>query len=219
MLDWVTRQAQGALGWFTGAASNLWNEIVSFVWGVVHGVIGWLEGLFGIVSAAWGYFEEAIDFVAHYIEQFAGAAAHFISDLVNHVLPSLWRWIEHAVSSVWHSVKEVVKWAAGRIAHAVNLAEHLVSAAMKWVLQHVWHPLMGFVQDIYSKLRKWALAAWQLLTHPIKLAEIIFWPLWYVFEQLAPKVARRIGKWVAELVLHSLIKMVGVVEDILAAVF
>jgi hypothetical protein len=217
-LDWLGEAADGAYGWVKGQLEALWHRVVHFVYGVVHGITGWLIGLFGVVLWAWNHLVEAVTFVAEGIAEWASEVGSFLWTLVSHTIPHIFKSIAHAVKQAWHWVENAVKWAAKHIAHLAKQAWHWVENALKWVNNHVLRPLEHLAAYVWHHLTKWAHDAWYLVTHPLKLAELLFWPLWYVFEQVAWKVARKIGKWLAELVLHNLVRMVNVVEDIVAAV-
>jgi hypothetical protein len=217
-IGWLGDRASEAWGTVTGAASSLWHKVVHFVHGVVHGVVGWLLGIFGYVVWAWGHLLSAVTALWRSLEHIAGEIAGWVVTFVTHTLPSIWQHIERAVKSAWHWVERAVKWAAEHIAHLAKQAWHWVENAIKWVIHHVARPIWAWIKHVGAHILHWAHTAWNLLTHPIKLAELLFWPLWFFFEKIAFKVARRIGRWMAELVLHNLIKLVHLVEDVLAGV-
>jgi phage-related protein len=218
MFEWIGQAASNAWGWVSGGAASLWHKVVHLVHDVVHGVIGWLESLFHIVSGAWAWMLGAASTVEHAIAEAAEAVGGWIWAFVTHTLPSIWRKIEHAVQSAWHWVENAVKWAARHIAYLAKKAWHWVENAIKYVYHHFIRDIWRWIKHTGQHILHWAHTAWYLVTHPLKLAELLFWPLFAFFERVAWKIARKVGKWLAELVLQNLIKLVHLVEDIVAAV-
>jgi hypothetical protein len=217
-LEWVGEQAESAWNTVSGAATGLWHHIVSFVHTVVHGAIGWVVGIFGVVVWAWNHLLSAATALWRSLENIVGEIAGWIVTFVTHTLPSIWRHIERVAQSAWHWVENAVKWASTHIARLAHTAWHWVENAVKWVVVHVARPIWAWIKHVGHQILEWAHFAWHLLTHPLQLAEVIFWPLWFFFEKVAWKVARKIGQWLAELVLHNLVRLVNLVEDIVAAV-
>ncbi len=215
-LEWLQEGAEWAWGQVSGAAESLWHKVVHWVWGIIHGVVGWVEGFWGLIERAWGWLTEAIDFVVHEIEAFAGTVAHLFWVFVNHVIPSIWKWIAYHAKQAWHWVENAVKWAASHIARLAAEAWHWVEGAVKWVTNHVLRPLEKLASYVWNHLTQWAHEAWYLVTHPAKLADLLFWPLWYVFEHSAWSIGRKIGQWLAELVWHNTLRLIGAVEGIIA---
>lgn len=218
MLGWIGRTAEAGWNWVTGAAGFLWHKVVHFVYGVVHGVIGWLEGFWGVIKSAWGAVSSAVTALWKTIEAFATEAANFLYTLVTHTIPSVFKKIAHAAVQAWNWVENAVKWAAKHISHAVQQAWHWVQNAIKWVHHNLISPIWTWIKHTGQHILHWAHDAWSLITHPAKLAEILFWPMWWFFTHVAWKVARKIGVWVTELVLHNLVRMVNLVEGIIADV-
>lgn len=218
MFDWVYNTAKGAFGWVTGAGELVWNEVVSFVYGVVHGVVGWLEGFFGIIANAWHFIEEVAEFIGRTAEAAFGAISHWISDFVNHTLPSIWKWISHALEWAEHHVRKLGEWALEHIEHVAKLAWHWVEGAKNWVIHHVWRPLEHLANYVWHILTHWAHTAWWAVTHPAKLADVLFWDLVHLVQRYVWRLARQLGQWVTELVLANVMRFVHLVEDILAAV-
>lgn len=218
MLNWIYNTAKGAFGFVTGSLETFWNEMVSFVWGVVHGVIGWLEGFFGVILKAWNFLGEVAEFVGRIGEAAFGAITHWISDFVNHTLPSIWKWISHAIQWAEHHISQLATWAYNHISNAVKSAWHWVEGAKTWVLHHVWRPLEHLATYVWHHLTQWAHTAWWAVTHPAKLANLVFWDLVNLVQRNAWKLARQFGQWVTELVMANILRFVHLAEDIIAAV-
>lgn len=217
-LEWIGEQAEGAWNAVAGAAEDLWHKVVHFVFGVIHGITGWLVGLFGVVIWAWNHLVAAAEVIGAAVAEAVGEAASFLWTLAVHTIPSIWRHIEAAAIRAWHWVEHAVAWAAKHIAHLAAQAWHWVENALKWVTHHVLRPLERLAAYVWDHLTRWAHLAWYLVTHPAKLAEILLWPLVSAAEQIAWQLARRFGEWLAKLVLHNMVKVAHLVEDVLAAI-
>lgn len=217
-LEWVGQQAENAWNAVTGAAAGLWHKVVSLVHTIVHGAVGWILGIFGWVGWAWGHLVEGAEALWQGITELVSEVAGWVIDFVTHTLPEIWHKIEHAAKAAWNWVENAVKWAAKHIAHLAVEAWDWVENALKWVRDHVLRPLEHLLAYVWDHLTRWALFAWHLLTHPLKLAEIVFWPLFKFFEHVAWDVAKKIGEWLALIVLHSMVKIVHLVESIIADV-
>lgn len=106
---------------------------------------------------------------------------------------------------------------AGLAAAASQLHADMV-ALIKWILLTVVAPILLSLKVLGEQMIKWAFAAFDLLTHPPRLAGILFWPLFGVFALDPWTIGRQIGDWLVKLVYQNMLKSATLFEQILADV-
>ena len=121
---------------------------------------------------------------------------------------------------------EIFHWANNYISYVSKKADGIRNQAWIWVtaltfmVVHVIVPLlMRLITTLATQMRDWAFVAFDLVTHPLKLSNILFWPLVSVFQVNPFAIGRIIGDWVLKLVLHEFVKSSQLVEEIITDIF
>lgn len=121
---------------------------------------------------------------------------------------------------------EIFHWANNYIGYVINRVNSVRNQAWLWivgltfmVVHVIVPPIMVLLHTLADQMLKWAYFAWYLLTHPPKLADILFWPLFAVFKVNPFAIGRTIGDWALKLVLAEFIKSSQLVEEIITDVF
>lgn len=115
-------------------------------------------------------------------------------------------------SAYWHDhLWRYITWVADRIYYMIN-------SLTRWVENSVYKPLFAKVVLLGQQMKDWAYFSYELLSHPPKLADLTFWPLFGVFQQNPFTIGRTIGDWVAKLVYSQTVRSITLVEQIITDV-
>lgn len=210
----------GILGWIedhtVGYLRAGWQGAVGLVKDAVHALAAWVGGIISHVGGAWDFMVDGATALYHGLNWLGSEVYGTLSWVARVAIPDLARWTAGEVSALVGRIVAVLRWTAGQVADLVGRIAHAVASLTQWVVAHVWTPLIGYVRDIYAKLKQWAYTAWFYVTHPDKLAGL----LWrYVVVEIAAGfdwAARYIGHFVVITFLNNLTRLVGFVESFLA---
>lgn len=208
------------LGWIEdhtlGYLDRGWQYAVGLVKDAVHAVTSYVQTIFGHVGDAWEAMVAGAVAVRHALNWFASETAAGFDRVFLHWIPTIFRWAAARVAAVASDVASLAKWAAGAVGGLIARIAHAVASITRWVLDHIWTPIVGWIKDIYQKLKEWAYAAWYLVTHPQRLASL----LWrYVVLEIvggADWVVSQLGHIFVRVFLANLPRLVGFVESFFA---
>lgn len=120
----------------------------------------------------------------------------------------------------------IEQWAQRNFTYVMKRLGEVRSEAWGWIValtflvKDVLFPLlMRLITTLATQMRDWAFVAWDLVTHPPKLANILFWPLFAVFKLNPFAIGRTIGDWALKLVLSEFIRSSQLVEEIVTDIF
>lgn len=209
MLSWVSKVLKQAKGDVSAAAHHL-------IYTLLHGVTGILHALFGNVEKEWKRLWSIALSFDHGLWYFVRAVGHGLHHILCVMIPHLATWIWGVIVGLAKEVEKFVKWMLSKVDYILKLIDHEIDALRDWVLQHIWDPLFGYIKDLYDKLTKWAYTAWYYITHPQKLADLLFWYLWNTFTRQIDSALLRMGDWLTRWFLANVIKAAAIVETIIA---
>lgn len=211
MFDWVKDFVERWAGQVAAPVRDL-------VHWAVHALAGVVYAVFGNVGSAW----HDVFAAARWIESTATDLVHWIVThltwLIKHAIPALgqlilhyWRDALNFATSLYHDLQRGLQQLTG-------LARRWVDDALAWVHDHVWAPLVADAKQLRNDLLKWGFFAYDLLTHPARLAGILVLPLIAAAEAVFWQIAAPAGEFALRLVLANARRFAQLAETILTAV-
>lgn len=197
---------------------NIGGDVTRWVRDLIHGVFGWLTSAFGHVGDAWHDIFGSASAIWLSVEHFGLANLAVLWHIINKQIPRVFEWafnhfkqLLDFANRIWRDLNLWVKQLIARI-------EQAVANALKWVRDHVWVPLKAFIDGILKWIHDRGEVLWFYITHPDKLASLIFDALIALLERTAWDVGGKLGKFFLALIIHNLRHFVSLIEDILMAV-
>jgi hypothetical protein len=211
MLDWLFNTVYGLYGRVSGATKDLIHS-------VIRGLMGALNAVAGNMWAAWWDMVWASQVASSVIGWFGGGIYQNLEFIYNTMIRLIWENIRRLYAELAAAVVKLWNDTWALVWNLRTEAFGWVGWALDWVKKSVWDPLWWWVQDLYQKMRDWAYTAWYLVTHPDALADIMFWPLFWVFGRSAYPLARMIGDWLLRTALQNSVQSLELVEGIITDV-
>jgi len=121
------------------------------------------------------------------------------------------RWIKRIFVDLWHAIVWYYYL-------QLSILHRTFNDVTGWVVRDIWGPLKRFLDMTWCDLLKWGYTAWYYITHPDKLAALIFWYIVSLLEVNAWEAAKLLGTFVTALFLHNIRRVALLLEDIISAV-
>jgi hypothetical protein len=211
MLDWL----KGYVARWAGVVDSATRDLVHWA---VHALAGVVYAVFGNVGRAWHDLFTAYHWVRSTAADLVGWIVTHLTYIVKHDLPllahsilSYWRDALNFATSLYHAALRAVESLA-------KVARRWVDDAIGWVITHVYDPLLADARQLRSDLLKWGYTAWQIVTHPDRLAAIVGDALISWTEQQFWRIAGPVGTFALRIVVANLRKFVALAETIITAV-
>jgi hypothetical protein len=210
-------------GWlgsiFDWATNAVGGTVVPWIRDLIHGVWGWLSTLFGHVGNAWHDMFRAGKWIHLALAHFGLEALATVWDIIFKRLPKIVTWAWDHIQNLWHFATHIyrllLKWVENLI-HRIEVAIH---DAIMWVTIHIWRPLKADFLNAWHWITHEGARVFYYITHPDKLAELVFDSLLALLERESWAVSAKLGKFFLALIHHNLKRFVLLIEDILMAVF
>ena len=211
MLDWIAQ--------FIG----LWSAVVpqairDLIHWTVHALASVVYTVFGDVGKAWGMLWGAIHWVLTAELHFVQAVFDKFVAIIKHYFPALYKWAAAAIKLVDDYARFVWRELIAGIALVRAWVVTLINDVRLFVYRDVWLPLVGITKQLRADLLKWGYTAWYYITHPDKLAPLLFDPLITLLEVNAWRVGQRLGQFTLALIVHNARRVAQVAEAIITAV-
>lgn len=211
MLDWIA----GYVARWTGQVEQSTRDLVH--WGL-HALAGVVYAVFGNVGKAWSDVLTALKWAHREADSFAGYVVGHLAAIVTVDIPRLWSYATAAVKAL---EQLALRYYHAALA-AVQVAEHLAAAAVKsalvWVAAHVYDPLLARAKQLEADLLRWGYYAYQLVTHPDKLAAILLGSLIAFAEASFWRIAAPAGRFALRLIVAQLPAVLRLAEAVVTAV-
>ncbi len=211
MLDWIA----GYVGRWSGEVVDATRSLVQ--WGL-HALASVVYTVFGNVGKAWGNIIDTIADLYTEARNFATEVAHTLYWIVHlYVLP-----LVNRLTADFHTAltfaESVLKYA--RL--AIDAVNHALAAGLQdvrtWADRNIFAPLTAAIKTVEANLIKWGLFAYDLLTHPEKLAPLLIRALITAAEDIFWDIAAPIGEFAFRIVVKDLNRWLKLAETIIAAV-
>ncbi len=212
MFGWIGRIWQWGV-------SNVGDPVASWVHDFVRGIFGWLATLFGHIGEAWHAVFTVGVLLFHAAEAFGHAIWEEFYRLFVIALPRLIRWAGHELTLLGHAIRALYNRLVRDVINLYHHIAHAISGAIHWVVTHVYDPLKRDIVQAWDWITKRGELVFYYMTHPDKLAMLIFDSLLELLEREAWTVGRKLGRFFLSLVVHNLRQFVLLIEDIVMAVF
>ena len=207
-LSWVHGLFSGAgdivkeaLAWVEHAMALMWRALVH---------------VFSLVNDAWKHMVIAAQIVADLIYGVAHKLYVLAHWVVHTALPAVYRWIAHEAARLESLARSLVshlrEWAADLIRDLWSF----VNGIVPWVLDHVYKPLHDLATRALHWIEHEGYYAYNLLTHPDRLALLLLAPLWQAFLFVLRGSEQRIATWLLAGVYSAMVVTADIAEDILA---
>lgn len=211
MFDWIA-------GFVARWAASVPAAVRDLVHWSVHALAGVVYAVFGNVGGAWHKLFTALHWLYTSGYDLAKWLVTHISYLVKVWLPRL----EAAITAAWRDAlafaSRLYHDVLGRLDQLTRLARRWVDDAIAWVVTHVLDPLAADARQLRADLLKWGYFAYQLVTHPDRLAAIVGDALIAWAESQFWRLAGPVGQFVLRLLLANARKFAQLLETIVTAV-
>lgn len=200
---YIFQQQPGSLGDINNSLGDLATSLRTYFAGILNALLN-LAGSARDLRNQTGAFNQAVAGKLWWLYRWGFVAlrqqvfAKFLTDE---------RW-----ESQWHDR------IAGWIADVRSSLASDIASLIKWVTVAILIPFTLALHTLAKQMIEWAFAAWDLLTHPPRLAGILFWPLFGVLAADPWAVGRTIGDWLVKLVYQNMLRSVTLLEQIMADV-
>lgn len=211
MLNWIA-------GFVDRWRDRIGQDLRDLVHWTVHALAGVVYTVFGNVGRGWRHLWLAFEWLGRQATGFIAETYGWIRQIITTDLPWLWHILLSDIKGVLALIDRVYRTVAAAILAAVRYAESLVRGAIRWTVDHVWAPLKAYADAIYRDLLKWGYAAYQLVTHPDRLAVILLDAMIAAAEAAFWRIAGPAGRFALGLVLHNARRFALLLESIVAAV-
>lgn len=212
----------GLLSWIGGLAGRflgtVGQDVVNFVHWSIKGVIAIFGFVFHAVGRAWDDVGGAALNLYHYVGEFTRAVWWRLRYLFRVAIPRLFRWIGHEITRV---IKLLDHWVNRLLAFLRALRAWAVrefNAVRSWVITHIYRPLLRSLTAAWHWLEHEGAILWFYITHPDKLAALLFWHITDFLEANAYAAARRLGRFFLALFMANARRVAAVLEDIAHAI-
>lgn len=209
ILGWIDDHTLGYLG-------RGWQWAVQKVKEGLHALTSWIQTIVSHVGDAWDTMVDGFVAVRHALNWLASEVYGTLGWVIQSAIPGVYRWASGQLSTLAGRVQGLAQWAARTVAGLIDRIAHAAQAVQRWVTANVYRPLAGWVKDIYVKLREWAWTAWQLVTHPQRLAALVWRYIVIEIANGADWTAKWLGLFVVRVWLNNLPRLVGFVESFFA---
>lgn len=211
MFDWIA----GFVARWAGSVPSAVRDLVHWA---VHALAGVVYTVFGNVGGAWHLMFTVLHWLFTSGSDFVKWVVTHLTYLVKVWLPrieatalALWRDALAFATRLWHD-------AITRIEQLTQLARRWVDDAISWVVTHIWDPLTADIRQLRADLLAWGYFAYQLLTHPDRLAAIVGDALISWAESQFWRIAGPLGSFVLRLLLANARRFAQLLETIVTAV-
>lgn len=211
MFDWIA----GFVARWAGSVPAAVRDLVHWA---VHALAGVVYTVFGNVGGAW----HALFTAYHWV---LTSGTDFVKWVVTHLTYLIRTWlprIEATALALWHDAlafaSRLYHDVLSRLDQLARLARRWVDDAIAWVEVHVLDPLLADVAQLRADLLKWGYYAFQLVTHPDRLAAIVGDALISWAESQFWRIAGPLGSFVLRLLLVNARRFAQLLESIVTAV-
>lgn len=212
MFGWIDRI-------FNWGTANIGGAIIAWVRDFVRGVWGFIDTLFGHVGDAWHEIYMSGVRLVHGMETLGGDVYDALFRLFRIALPNLMAWIVRQITRIVNDILSLANRLATDVINLTKRIVHDVAAALQWVIVHVYDPLARDFLRAWNWITTRGEEVFYYISHPDKLAALIFDNLLALLEREAWSVGNKLGSFFLSLVIHNLQRFVTLLEDILMAVF
>lgn len=211
MLNWI----KGYTDRWTGAVGTEVRDLVH--WGL-HALAGVVYGVFGHVGKAWGELLAGLQWMHGQADQYVSWTLTHLHQLVIVDIPRL-------AGDALAGLQRALAWATSLYKLALAGLDRLradaqqwVRDALKWVQVNVYDPLLARIRQAESDLLKWGFYAYDLLTHPDRLAGLLIGPLVAAAEAAFWTLAGPLGTFALRLIVANTARLLALFEAIVMAV-
>lgn len=205
MLHWIHKVLHKARG-------HVGRQVHHLIYTLVHGAIGHIIAIFNQTRKGWRYLaRRTYDFEHHlwHLGQEIDDALHYAICVLARDMA---HWIIREIVYAWTGLRVLAKDTRRLDDYLKHLIHSLIDDVRDWALRHIWDPLWAWVQQLIAWAKDWAFTAWYYITHPEKLAALLFWYLIAYLERHIVDVIERVGEWALRWFIAHLMLVLHLVE-------
>jgi len=211
MWQWIAN----VTGW---GILNVGGTVSQWVRDIIHGLWGWLSSVFNHVGDAWSEIWQSGNAIWLSVQHFGLANLAVLWHIINKQIPRVFEWAFNHFKDLLAFANRIWRDLNQWVAQLIQRIKKAIDDLTRWVIVHVWTPLKNdFLQAWHWITTNGALVLFYI-THPDKLAALIFDSLIHLLEREAWNVAPVLGKFFLALILHNAKRFLILLEDIVSAV-
>lgn len=199
-------------------ANSVSDAIRAFVKFVIRGFYGYLHGLFSLAWDAWSFYWQMANILARGMSALANGLYSFGYRVIHGWIP----WLIDQITGFYHAAinfgESILQSLSHYISDVLNWAQQAINDVIRWVTDNVYNPLAHFISTALDWISKEGNTLWYYLTHPDKLAELLFDYLIALLESLAWDVGARLGKFFLSLVVRNIVQFATLIENVIDAI-
>jgi len=211
MWTWLGR----ILGW---AGDTIGGPVVTLIHDLIHGVWGWLSTLFGNVGLSWTTMFKAGAWLHRALENLGLQQLATVWHIIFTRIPAVVAWAWNHLQRLWIFATAIAKRLEHDVLALIARIGIAIDKALAWVRDHVYVPLHNLLIAAWQWITKRGELVFYYITHPDKLAALLFDSILALLEREAWAVGSKLGKFFLSLVTHNLRRFILLLEDILMAV-
>jgi hypothetical protein len=210
MLGWL----DSLVGVVTGTFSDIWKKVVS----LVKTVFSWVSAEIVILR---NDFESVYNDVIHLsdsIANFVYRTYNVFVQWVDKTFGDVLHWAEAEIGNVEKYAESIAAWAVKQLDSISKWVTGLFNQVESWVISKVWNPLWTSITSALNWIENEGAYAYDLLTHPDKLALLLIGYLWLSWLTLFKAYAKPIVSYILNSLRGNIPDLVSVLEDIITSI-
>jgi len=182
MLNWLS----GLIGRFTGILTGIWNDVISVVTSVYHWALSYLETIYHDLIVTIDALNRVSESIGHFIDSTYDTFVRYVLSYFDRIIS----WTREIVSDVEKYAENVYHAAFQGLDNLEHWAESEFNDFRHWILTEIWNPLYNDITGAIRWIEHEGAFAYDLLTHPDKLATLLIGYVWNGWLGLARKYAK-----------------------------
>lgn len=212
MLNWLDN-------FFHRVTGTIGSGVSAAVHWALHGLASVVFAVFANVKKAWAVTLGAMAALHRALDLFGAAVVTWMHWLWKVEIPRILRWAAKELALLAADLAKLRDWAVSELHKLTAWITAELHAVYQWVIRDVLTPLTNTIKTVYQDLIKWGYYAYEYITHPDKLAELLIMPIVSKLEKYAWVIAKQLGTFILALISANIGKIAQLAEDIITAVF
>lgn len=205
------------------------SSLASLITGDIKAIVKWITKALSAVysyldkefTAAWNEAVKAADYALelyHSAVAFAQSILTYAQYIAGIIIPGVIHWATSALDTLTRYAQNVYNWAAREVDNLGHLISSGLDQLRSWVVNSVWKPLYNNLSGALHWIEHEGSIAYNLVTHPDKLASLLAEYVWSQWSGLMKRYGRQIGRWLIADLIHMAGPLIDALEEIIAGI-
>jgi hypothetical protein len=194
------------------------NTVRSWVHDLINGLYGFLHLIFGLVGDAWHTFEATALSYWHGLTRFVNNVVVTFYYVIKVLIAAVIKEYRKLFAEAEKFITTVYNFVVRQVLYLIHLIAHSIDSLWQLILRDVYRPLLKFITQAWHWITHEGALVLYYITHPEKLADLLWAHLIAKLEREAWTVGALLGRFFLSLIIHNLKRVALLIEDILDAV-